>query len=216
MNKSLVLDIDGVLIRDSLLLAHVRSNVVEYVRKKVPWCKEPARLNTILYKKYGHTARGLQQAFKIDASDFDENVYDGRLHDHLWSVLSGTEFQEEAKIIHEISQSGWDVTLFSNSPLYWSLPVQQAISDQVNVYHDGVFFKPDVRSYVYFDKDRKHLFVDDSIVNLKTARTLPNWIPVHYRDEEDPLTTEFPSVSSVWELGLMCHSINDWTQGSAS
>lgn len=210
MNKSLVLDIDGVLVRDPLLLAHVKSNIIEYVRRKVPLCSQPARLNSVLYKKHGHTARGLQQAFKLNVDDFNEKVYNSRVHDHLWSVLSGTEFQQDAKILHELTQSGWDVTLFSNSPLYWSLPVSQAISDHVKVHHDGLFLKPDVRAYM-FDPERKHLFIDDMIANLQTASTLPNWVPVHYRNEGAPRSYDFPTVHSVWEIGMMCHSINEWT-----
>lgn len=210
MNSSLVLDIDGVLVRDPLLLAHVKSNIIEYVRQKVPSCSQPARLNSVLYKRHGHTARGLQQTFKVDTSDFNQKVYDGRVHDHLWSILSGNEFQRDAEIIHELTRSGWDVTLFSNSPLYWSLPVAQAIGGDIKVHYDGLFLKPDVRGYM-FETDKQHLYIDDSLRNLQTAGTLPNWTPVYFRNENCPKTDQYPTVASVWEIGLLCRSISEWS-----
>jgi hypothetical protein len=97
--KSLVLDIDGVLIRDRRLLAHVRHNCVRYVAKKLPECKDPAYTNRLLYATAGHTARGLQNNFGIDTSDFNREVYDRPVRDRLWEVLSGTQFQQEAKEI---------------------------------------------------------------------------------------------------------------------
>ena len=206
MNKSLVIDVDGVLIRDPLLLAHVKSNVTDYVRSKVPKCQNPERLNAMLYKKYGHTALGLERVFKSDISDFNRKVYDRKLHDHLWSVLSGTEFQEEAVILHEISRSGWDVTLFTDAPIQWVASVKNAISDRLYFYKNETYFKTDPRVYNYFSKKRRHLYVDDSIKNLATAWPLDNWTPVHFNNGV-PRSKEFPTVGSIWEVGLMCNSL---------
>ena len=55
----LLLDVDGVLVRDRPLLDHVRYNVNAYVAKKLPNVKNPGRVNQILYSQYGHTGRGL-------------------------------------------------------------------------------------------------------------------------------------------------------------
>jgi len=206
-HKVLLLDVDGVLVRDPLLTQHVRYNVVEYVRAKLPEAKDPARVNTILYKTHGHTARGLQKSFKIDASDFDEKVYDKKLVDHLWSVLSSTEFQQDAKIINEIEASGWKVQLFSNSPLAWSLPVMQVLGGHSSVVHDHKHLKPSLRAYTRFSTKNNYLFVDDTLINLYTAKLFPNWTPIHYSDN-GIRQTDFPTVKSLWELGLMCETIN--------
>lgn len=208
MAKSLVLDIDGVLIRDPLLLEHVRYNVIQYVRTKLPHAKQPDRVNRLLYNHYGHTARGLKHAFRIDTRDFNEKVYTPRLTDHLWEVLSGTEFQQEAEIIHEISQKGWDVTLFSNAPLSWSMPVMHAIGHNVTVRHNHLYLKPETGAYAGFSSSQRHLFVDDSVMNLHAANSIQNWIPVYYTGDRDKTHGEFPTVGSIWELELMCGAID--------
>ena len=205
--KSLILDVDGVLVRDRLLLEHVKSNAVEYVRSKLPKAPEPSKVNSVLYARYGHTALGLNHAFGLDVSDFNEKVYDKRLIDHLWSVLSSTEFQEDAEVIHEIAKSGWDVTLFSNSPLVWTLPVQSAISDKVMVSLDGRFYKPDIRAYMSFDNRKTHLFVDDKEINLRSAGYIKNWVPILYGEKEHD---DYLSISSIWELGLLANTIDEF------
>jgi hypothetical protein len=204
--KSLVLDIDGVLLRDKLLAEHVKYNVVQYVRTKIPKCKDPERINRFLYRTYGHTAKGLEHAYNIDASDFNKKVYNSRLMSHLWEILSGTEFQKEASIIHDISNKGWKVSLFSNSPLEWSTPVARAINDRIDTKIDDHFLKPDVRSYMQFNPRDRHLFVDDKTVNLRTASTLGNWIPIHFSTNpvEDP---EFLTIDSIHELSRLIEII---------
>lgn len=207
--KSLILDVDGVLVRDRLLLEHVKSNAVDYVRSKLPKAPEPARVNRVLYNRYGHTATGLNKAFGFDVSDFNEKVYDKRLIDHLWSVLSGSDFQEDAEIINDIAKSGWDVTLFSNSPLVWTLPVRAAISDQVKIEFEDDFHKPDIRAYMSFDNTKTHLFVDDKEINLRTINYMGNWVPVLYSENENN-RHDYISVSSIWELSLLTNTINQY------
>ncbi len=214
MTHSLVLDIDGVLVRDPLLLQHVKYNVIEYVRAKLPESKNPTQVNSILYNTYGHTARGLEKAFQINARDFDEKVYDKKLIDHLWAVITANEFQEDAKIINAIEKSGWKVQLFSNSPLEWSLPVMQVLGGNVSVVKDHRWLKPNMRAYTNFSTRYNHLFVDDSMVNLHAAKLLRNWVPVYYTDEQVKTQSEFPTINSIWELGLMCETINNMGLGA--
>lgn len=206
-NKVLLLDIDGVLLRDPLLMQHVKYNVVDYVRAKLPEAKDPARVNSVLYKTYGHTAKGLEKSFRIDASDFDEKVYDKKLLDHLWSVLSSTEFQQDAKILNEIEANGWKLQLFSNSPMAWSVPVMQTLGGSTSVIKSHQYLKPHLRAYTQFSTKWNYLFVDDSIMNLYTAKLFPNWTPIHYTEGE-VRQIDFPSVKSIWELGLMCGTIS--------
>lgn len=212
--KSLVLDIDGVLIRDRRLLDHVKHNCVRYVAKKLPECKDPAFTNRILFATAGHTARGLQNSFGIDTSDFNKEVYDVPLRSRLWDVLSSTEFQRDAKDIHELIRSGWRVTLFTNSPIEWAGEVAHAISDEVYVVcpsSDVVTspLKPEATAYTNFAKHHTHIFVDDSLTNLVTARWLPNWHPVHFNPNMHlggELPDWCPTVGSIWEVCLFANS----------
>ena len=199
--KSLLLDIDGVLIRDKLLLEHVKDNCVQYVRTKLPECKDPRQVNSILYKTYGHTAHGLMRGFQIDASDFNEKVYDNNLLDHLARVLYSEPFRTEAETIHKFTEEGWNVTLFTNSPAQWAIPVARAISDRVYVVYSDLEtgFKPEAKVYSQFSKEYTHVFVDDTLLNLATARWLQNWVPVHF-NETGKQNGLFPVVSSIQDL----------------
>jgi FMN phosphatase YigB (HAD superfamily) len=212
--KSLVLDIDGVLIRDRQLLDNVRQNCVRYVAKKLPECKDPARVNSVLFATTGHTARGLQTNFGIDASDFNKEVYDSNLRSRLWEVLSSTEFQQDAKEIHNLTKNGWRVTLLTNSPIEWAGQVAQAIGDDVSVVCPGGNvldspLKPDASAYINFAKHHTHIFVDDSLVNLTTTRWLPNWHPVYFNETKHVGGSNpdwCPTVGSIWELCLFINS----------
>lgn len=211
--KSLLLDIDGVLIRDKLLLEHVKDNCVSYVRAKLPECKNPIETNRVLYLTTGHTARGLRDKFSIDTSDFNYKVYDRRLMDHLHSVISGTEFQQEVKEIHEFTERGWNVTLFTNSPPEWALPVAEAIGPNVGVRCPAGALKPEADAYKWFPSHHANLFVDDSLKNLGTARWLANWHPVHFMEGPKDTKAWCPTVGSIWELCLMVNSIDQFISG---
>jgi len=217
MYKSLLLDIDGVLVRDRLLMEHVKDNCVKYVSAKLPQCKNPHETNRLMYLGHGHTARGLASAFQIDTSDFNEKVYDKRLMEHLAEVIYGTEFQQEAKDIHELTEMGWNVTLFTNSPIEWAVPIGHAISHNVYVDCTGHDvskspMKPEASRYTKFPKNMKHIYVDDSLKNLGTARWLPNWHSVYFNEgpKEDRLWC--PQISSMWELMLYVNSFDKWIQ----
>ena len=220
--KGLLLDIDGVLVRDKLLMEHVKENCVRYVASKLPECKNPRDTNRLLYLSHGHTARGLSMAFQVDTSDFNEKVYDKRLMEHLAEVIYGTEFQQEAKEIHELTEKDWKVTLFTNSPVEWAVPIGRAISDNVYIDcagHDAskTPLKPEATRYVKYSKHMTHLYVDDSLKNLGTAKYMPNWHPVYFNEgpKEDRLWC--PQVSSIWELLMYVNSVDQWIRdGSLS
>lgn len=209
--KSLLLDIDGVIVRDKLLLSHVKENCVNYVASKLPESKNPRETNKHLYLSHGHTARGLNMVFKIDTSDFNEKVYDKSVMDHLAEVIYGSEFQEEAKEIHELAQNGWKVTLFTNSPAKWANEVARAIGDEVFVVCPGPHMKPEVPMYTQFPKHHTHIYVDDSLKNIGTARWLPNWHSVYFNEGEKEPRLWCPQVDNMWELLLYVNSVDQWT-----
>jgi FMN phosphatase YigB (HAD superfamily) len=153
----------------------------------------------------------------VDTSDFHEKVYDKRLMEHLADVIYGTDFQQEAKELHELSEKDWKVTLFTNSPVEWAVPIAHAISH--NVYVDCVGhdvskspLKPEAARYTKFPKHMTHIFVDDSLKNLGTSRWLPNWNSIYFNEgpKEDRLWC--PQISSIWELVLYVNSVDRWIQ----
>jgi hypothetical protein len=192
MGPCLLLDVDGVLVRDRLLFTHVKHNASLYVEKKLPNCKEPAAVNRTLYMAHGHTARGLKNAFGIDASDYNEFVYDKSLMAHLKEVLEKETFMRDAEVINGLTQRGWEVTLFSNAPYEWVHPVSIAINDTIKIRCPGPdltksYLKPDVNFYKEFDTCKGYYYVDDSLKNLGTVRNWPNWRPILFTEtEKDP------------------------------
>ena len=203
----LLLDVDGVVIRDRLLFAHVKHNATRYVEKKLPDCKDPAAVNRILYLAHGHTARGLKNAFGIDASDYNEFVYDKSLLAHLSEVLEKDEFVRDAEIVHDLTQKGWEVTLFSNAPYEWVRPVSLAINDKIKIRCPGpditkAHLKPDVNFYKEFDTCKGYYYVDDSLKNLGTVRNWPNWRPILFSETEKDQRLWCRQVGSIPELAL--------------
>jgi hypothetical protein len=194
---NLLLDCDGVVVRDRLLMAHVKHNATRYVQHKLPECKDPADVNRVMSLVYGHTARGLENGFQIDASDYNAHVYDKSLMNHLADVLEGSIFQKDAEIINEIINDGWDVTLFSNAPVEWLWPTALSISDLVKC--KSVKYKPETHAYDGFD-DKNNIYVDDSLKNLGAIRKRSNWKPIHFNEENKDKNLWCPQVSSMTEL----------------
>jgi len=146
---------------------------------------------------------GLEKLFDIDTSDFNKKVYDTTLMAHLWEVLESTEFQADARIIHDLS-SRWRVTLFSNAPLAWIGTVARAINDDTRFVAANPY-KPHAHAYLPFETNMKHVFVDDSIENLRTVQWLSNWEPICFGGQPDwgcktvnslPELAEYLSVAS--------------------
>lgn len=206
---NLLLDVDGVLLRDRLLAQHVEHNITKYVRSKLPEAKDHTAIRTLLYNKYGHTARGLTQSFGIDTSDFNRKVYNKSLMTHLAEYMQTQQFQKDAYDIHQLIQNdGWKVTLFSNAPVEWTKPVALSIDSRVNIATNDTFLKPEAGAYSQFSKNEDYIFVDDIIKNLLTPSFLPNWTCVHFA--EIPTQRKFMTAGSIWELVMMVNSIREW------
>lgn len=184
MKRTLLLDVDGVLIRDQNLLNHVKNNVVRYVRTKLPACSDPIQVNNLLYKSYGHTAIGLEKEYGIDTSDFNNKVYTPRVLEHLYDVLDySDEFSRDSKTIRRILSMGYDVELFSNAPLVWTEPVRDAL-DSFRVINGGEYLKPNLESYLHVnDNSVDYIFVDDKMCNLLPSLFFKNWTPVHFSEK---------------------------------
>ena len=213
--KSLLLDIDGVILRSPLLMEHVKDNCVKYVAAKLPHCKDPRETNRVMYLAYGHTARGLSKTFQVDTSDFNEKVYDKHLMEHLADVIYGSDFQQEAKEIHELTEKDWKVTLFTNSPVEWAVPIAHAISHDIYVDcvgHDvsTSLLKPEAARYNQFPKHATNVFIDDSLKNLGTAKFLPNWHCVYFNEGPKEERLWCPQIDSIWEIGLYLNSVDKW------
>ena len=207
MGPCLLLDVDGVILRDRLLLSHVKHNATRYVKKKLPGCEDPAATNRVLYMAHGHTATGLRKSFGMDVSDYNDEVYDKSLMMHLADVLEGDQFVRDAELVHGLSAKGWEVTLFSNAPHKWVEPVALAIGDNIKVRCPGpdmntALMKPSERFYKDFDTCLGYYYVDDSLKNLGAVRKMANWRAIHFTEAEKDRWLWCPQVRSLDELSL--------------
>ena len=193
----LLLDVDGVLIRDQVLLDHVKNNVVRYVNKKLPGMKRHEKINNLLYKAYGHTGIGIEREFGIDTSDFNDYVYNRYLLAHLHDYITHDEsFKKDAFIIKRMCDHGKSITFFSNAPRVWTDPIREAIDLRIGN-GDG-YLKPNMESYISFGCD-PITFVDDKMCNLVPTAFLPNWTPVHFTSKpESQNIKSIHAISEVW------------------
>lgn len=196
---SILLDVDGVLIRDKVLLDHVKNNVVRYVKKKLPGLKRHEQLNSLLYKSYGHTAIGLTKEFGIDTRDFDDYVYNRYLISHLYDYFFSDEFKNDTQIVKTLCDTH-DVSFFSNAPLKWTEPIREAIDLRINN-SDGNL-KPKLESYLKFG-NKQITFVDDKMCNLIPTAFLNNWTPIHYSEK---IETEF--IETIQSLDCLKNKID--------
>lgn len=197
MNKTLLLDIDGVIIRDRVLLDHVKSNIVRYVHKKVPSHMNPCNLNNMLYNFYGHTATGLKKVYKIYTNDFDYEVYDSHVMEQLYDVFETREFKNDSETLRHLLDIGWNVEFLSNSPLIWSESVKYAI-DRTRIKNKGQYEKPNFNTYLNFDPNEEYTFVDDKINNLLPTMRINNWKQLHFSSTKRSYT--IPTISSLNEI----------------
>lgn len=187
MTKSLLLlDIDGVLIRDRVLLDHVKNNIVRYVSKKMPGTKKPAHLNNLLYKAYGHTGIGLREEYGIDTRDFDDYVYNRYLIAHLCDYIQNDlTFKKDSFFVRNMCHRGQKIAFFSNAPPNWTEPIRDAIDLRIQNTQGNL--KPKIESYLKFDSNKNIVFVDDKIENLIPPLMLENWTPIHYNGNSQQL-----------------------------
>jgi hypothetical protein len=208
MSKTLLLDIDGVLVRDQVLMDHIKFNIVRYVNKKLPGCGNPRKLNNLLYRAYGHTAVGLRKEYGLETHDFDSCVYTPQVIGHLEDYLDTPEFHMDADIIRNVLSLGWNVELFSNAPLVWSEPVKYSI-DPLRVRNSGVCEKPKFETYMKFDPFRKYVFVDDKVCNLLPTLVFDNWKQIHFTTNKHEGGQFMTSVSSMDELFKKIQPLSD-------
>ena len=209
----LLLDIDGVVVRDRHLFAHIKHRAALYVQSKLVNCSRPEVVNSTLYLAYGHTARGLKEAFRVDASDYNEFVYDKNLMTHLGAVLETDQFKKDAEIINNLTAGGWAVTLFTNAPYQWAHRVGLGINDQMSIHCPGpdasrAVYKPDPLFYESFDDGQKYYFVDDSLKNLGAVRHKSNWRTIFFTEDGKIPRLWCPQVGSIPELSdILLHKL---------
>jgi hypothetical protein len=177
---NVLLDVDGVLIRDPKIMERTRDNIARYVGFKVPRAKDPAKLRDYLYRTYGHTGRGLVKTLGVPTPDFDVQLYDKTMMEQLAEYLTTDTFQEDAQVVRDLLNQGHYVSLFSNAPGMWTWPIACAIDLRLDT-AKFAGYKPQPVAYTHLRNGNPVVFVDDVRKNLLPIEHHPQWIPVHYK-----------------------------------
>jgi FMN phosphatase YigB (HAD superfamily) len=209
----LVLDVDGVVVREKALLRRIGHNCSKFVQAtstRPISIDEATKLNNQYYKAYGHTLRALNEIkkpsykSKLDLEHmFIETVYDKSTLSQLSEYLSGPIFIDNMSGFNQVAmickENNIPLYLFSNAPDVWCGKVAEKLQTMYGVYIDDVFsgntmnmlIKPDITAYDHVKQNirnssdvNKVLFVDDSLINLLPVKRDPFWIPLWFKPED--------------------------------
>lgn len=197
MERSLLLDFDGVLINNvkmNRLIQHQATKFFSH-HTKIPYDMS-FKLNNKFYKHYGHTVNFVKDLVPKDVNmlDFNEYVYSPEVlscaSDEL-TLYDKHKFHEWEAIINAFKSYNYDVKIFSNAPLCWidiclsNLSVSSDVFDDVICFDNVRSLKPAEQAYhdIYKNEERI-IFVDDTKENLYCLLNQPTWIPILY-DTED-------------------------------
>lgn len=208
-SKALLLDVDGVVVKNNKLLSKVTTNITRYYAKKLHLPhKDAIKVNKVLYSEYGHSYRGLKKACGVTSTldDFNYTVYDNDIMLELEELKKDYHHAMHSQHLRELAVAcktkEIPIYIFSNAPFNWCykaleisglcnyVPVDHIISCDHEVprhFHDdgfkpikGVYDK--LHDYIDFmECDNKTLaFVEDSFKNLVPIIGQHEWVPIYY------------------------------------
>ena len=189
-NRTLLLDFDGVIFRNQKALQLIKDRAVKFIAKKMTISEEKAEtVNTELYSHYGHTVIGLNKVFDpcITMKEFNDYLYNDDLFNDIMKMnytvdYSNAKFDgiDARRLVNYTRGECIGTFVFTNAPVRW---VEFALN---NICIGNLFMNQEIISAEDFDyvkpqkniytdvqsdlgNDCKITFVDDSIVNIKSA-----------------------------------------------
>jgi FMN phosphatase YigB (HAD superfamily) len=217
--KVLMLDVDGVILRDSKVLQKVSHNIVHYFAKELHLpLKNALYVNQLLYSDYGHSYRGLRKLYNFDKSihHFNRTVYTPEvinlLHNSSTDKVQHMHYNNFVNILSKCQQNDIPVYLFTNAPFLWCKAVLDVSgldkyigeNNIISCDHDTMLlhkddgFKPVGMVYEtvkLFIKRQHHMdeplciFIEDSFKNLVPIINDKSWLPLHFNPEAPLITS---------------------------
>lgn len=184
----LLLDFDGVVIRNHGAYKEVTKRCVNLVHKTIPnITKDQASfINKEIYTKYGHTVYGLQDmGYNITMQMFNDIIYHDFDYDKWFGKLKDTNKDDVIafeKLYDFCKMKEIHICMFSNAPDSWCNNILNNIDTEYNNIPSTKMFtntlKPNIRVYDIIDKyiDDDICFVDDKYSNLHPIITRSKWI----------------------------------------
>lgn len=224
----LLLDFDGVVLRNHPVYSVVSHRCQRFLQKHVP-IRNPAKLkqlNQELYECYGHTALGLKaMGYCTEISDFNSYVYGNINLESLFSVKDthAQDIKEFKAMIMRVKENSpeTDIRLFTNAPDVWCQTVLQFMGmDAIPKLNMHGLLKPNHLAYErvenMFPSERHIIFMDDKMINLRSVMRRPTWERILYTgtDATDVTHTELPNVSILNKVSHLTDT-RAWQKGTA-
>lgn len=196
MSSSVLLDFDGVLIKNKHISDLIETKSIEYIQKKYNKSMKASKvINTYFYKTFGHTAiNPNQHNYRYNVLEYNEFVYsnmDYNTIDNMMTLndrLSLREFQKYGN-----KQFG----LFTNAPIAWCENICSLA--QIDLYtfvaeehcftsNDGLI-KPEKEIYEFVENtmitNESIHFIDDNVINFKCIVDNDRWKTHHLNKSTD-------------------------------
>lgn len=203
MQKTLLLDIDGVLFRNKAAAQHIKHKAIRYVQKVIPrdlTYNEASKFNNYLYTYFGHTNRGLKHFInnKYTYKEFNDYIYNND------SMILLKHFIDKDTMLDRVKDNldkfryifpDIDIYIYTNAPLQWSYPICQKINSQYftedKILDLGEFVKPDREAYEIVEEriQGKIYFVDDQLINHIPIMHKTNWTSILWGEDYEYVRT---------------------------
>lgn len=201
MSKCLLLDFDGVMLKNKGLSTYQQRRSAKFVQKhtymNLSTCEE---LNRLYYPTYGHTVTMLNKLFNSNTTleEYNEFVFDRKQLKRLNNLLdketinhmiSFEKFIDKSNTNQDVSWS-----IFTNAHINWILHFCERIGlqgfaeDKVIWPVELTYLKPNEDAYIsvekQFDSTDTFIFIDDSLVNIQAAQQR-GWECIWMKDGTD-------------------------------
>lgn len=190
MKQALLLDMDGVILKNHPVHQHVIQRCQAYVQLFTK-TKTPEKLNKYLYETTGHTVIGLQKlGYPATVQTFNNFVYNS-LDPNVFRTKKYENTEKLIELKETCKDRNVDFYIFSSAPKSYveevlthmdtSLKNIETLSEITNA-----LLKPDpwcykaVEAYIRADKIT---FVDDKLVNILPVINSPRWTNYLFVDD---------------------------------
>lgn len=207
---ALLLDFDGVMVRNTKVQKHVSQSCVRLLANKSGLTlRQASRMNKQLYPLYGHSSFILQRNYKIDCGieEFNHLVYNEYIdYAKVKRLLTSDDTAYAAEMARIIHRWGPEKTfIFSNAVDVWceNLLLMMGVSDVIppqNIMCSNHLraLKPSPSAYAEAEfrvglimpelVSGCYTFVDDHAQNILAVKHRPRWIPYYYPPEMETRT----------------------------
>lgn len=200
MSTVLLLDFDGVILRNKQLSVYQSRRSAKFLQKHTSLpLSTCVKLNNTYYPKYGHTVLLVNDLFgkRTTLEEYNDYVFN---KDHLQRLnrlvceKSVEDIRGFENVFKSCARNNMDWAIFSNANINWVSHFSE-LGGLLDVTPSKIIYpttldmlKPEKKVYDYIESVYEQstvVFVDDSTINLVEPEKRDRWIPVHFKKDND-------------------------------